>query len=145
MAITNISRISKLEKPKYYQCYRLRFYVWLICFDAVIALMAQFIQKTFVSTLILGSLDCMVSFCLGGTLFIYFMKWDSFNLIIRNEATADILHDSSTKQNYHLLVEDEESNTKNNLSSNSVEITEEEAEEVPPPVVDFFFGWVKYL
>jgi len=106
--------------------------------------MAQFIQKTFVSTLILGSLDCMVSLCLGGTLFIYFIKWDSFNLIIRNEASENILQDSSTKQDYHLLVEDEESDTKNNLSSNSVEITEE-VEEVPPPVVDFFFGWVKYL
>ena len=149
LAITNILRISKLEKPKFYQCYRLRFYVYLVCFDAVIALMAEFINKTFVSSLVLGCLDVLASLCLGATLFIFFMKWDSFNAVIDNldgNSNNDLVVDDG-KSNYHLLVEDEEHGVEQVISkTNSLE---EEDNEVQNPVVEktmnMLFGWVKYL
>lgn len=146
LAITNIQRISKLENPKFYQCYRLRFYVYLICFDCVIALIAEFITKTFISTLILGSIDCYVSLCLGGTLFVYLVQWDNFNKIINNEESIDVLNDSS-KSNYHLLIEDEEATTTSNPINNiSNDNDEDENKNPPAPVLlDGLFGWVKYL
>ena len=83
--------------------------------------------------------------CLGGTLFIYFIKWDSFNSIINNEADDDVLGDTNSK-NYQLLLVDEETAVNPINNTHSIDtITNDDVEDTNPPAINFFFGWVKYL
>lgn len=134
--------------------------------------MAEFINKTFISCLILGCLDILVSLCLGATLFIFFMKWDSFNSVIDNvdgNIDNDLVNDN--KSNYHLLVEEEGGVEQVISKTNSLE--ENDGVENPPVVLgiiiliiiniviiivimitiiiifiiikDYLFGWVKFL
>jgi len=106
--------------------------------------MAEFINKTFISSLILGCLDILISLCLGATLFIFFIKWDSFNSVIDN-VDGNIDNDllvTESKQNYHLLVEEENGVEQVISKTNSLE---EENDVQNPVVIDYFFGWVKFL
>lgn len=74
----NIDRIEKLVRPRLYECYRLRFFICLVCLDGGTVLLTDFLAKDAVTKVIMGTIDMCICLGLGISLYVFVVRWRSF-------------------------------------------------------------------
>jgi hypothetical protein len=74
----NIDRIVHLESPRIYDCYRLRFWVFLMIVGGGGSILTNMYAEDAQSMAIIGGLDISVGLSLGSSFVIYFTEWSAF-------------------------------------------------------------------
>lgn len=79
----NIHRIAQLEKPRLWDSYRLRFYLFLIVFDGTSIVLTEYYVKDVVSYLVMGCIDLAICCALSLSSLVFFVEYRSFSEVSR--------------------------------------------------------------
>ena len=75
LALANVQRIDKLEDPRPWHAYRLRFFVFLVIFDGGSVLIGEYLAKDDVSRCVIGSIDLTIACALLVSLTVYIYQY----------------------------------------------------------------------
>ena len=88
LAVRNIRRLEQLKYPRWYQSYRLRFYLMLCVFDGGVILLTTLFAKDSISKLVMGGVDLTIAFSLGLSIVEYLLQWHMFRKNIGNHQSV---------------------------------------------------------
>ncbi len=100
----NINRIESLLFPKFYESFRLRFYLILCMFDGGVIVLTSYFAKSATSKLVMGGVDLTVCCALGLSFFVFPWRWRLFCKKVKNRTVAT----ASVKQNLLYDAEEEQ-------------------------------------
>ena len=92
----NIDRLLELEFPKFYDSFRLRFYLLLCLFDGGVIILTSYFAKDATSKLVMGGVDLTVCCGLGLSFFVFPWRWRAFCRKVEQSGKGNV---SSVKQN----------------------------------------------
>lgn len=75
LALLNVQRIDKLEDPRPWHAFRMRFYAFLVIFDGGSVLVGQYLAKDDVSRCVIGSIDLTIACALLSSLAVYIQNY----------------------------------------------------------------------
>lgn len=101
----NLDRILELEKPLFFNCFRIAFYIFFGIFDTVMVLISNNYVKTNLARSIMGALDMSVSIGLFLSLWVYKEYWAQFRSL-KSNAYFDSKSNSNLSQQQEALITD---------------------------------------
>ena len=87
LANENCDRINNLHEPKCWECYRIRFYIFLVVFDGGSVLVSDYFAKDTLSRLIIGTIDLTICVALSVSFIVY--PYKSFTVDSSQTLTLD--------------------------------------------------------